>query len=212
MMSSVNRPETDRPTESQFSAPEGMGGRDHAAEIATFGIRLRQLRRSRKLSLEDLAGRTGLSAGLLSQLERGIGNPSFVTLMRLAQALDVQPGYFFPDTEGSRCIVRKARRRRIHFEMPGLTYELLTPDLSWRLEVLWAKFEPGVATAEAPYSHEGEECVWLIRGLLEAHVGDRTFLLHEGDSITFDCTVPHWYHNPGPDAAETYSAVTPASF
>lgn len=198
--------------EDDLAESAAVGERDYSEDRALLGNRLRELRHARQMSLEELAERTGLSIGLLSQIERGKGNPSFVTLSKVADALDIQLGYFFSETAETQCIVRKDQRRRIYFPTPGLTYELLTPDLNRRLEVLWTRLEPGVRTQDAAFSHEGEECVALVRGVLEAHVGDQVFILHEGDAITFDCSVPHWYYNPGPETAETFSAVTPPTF
>ncbi len=164
------------------------------------------------MSLEDLALRTGLSVGLLSQMERGRGNPSFVTLMRIANAFQVQLGYFFSDGPQRQLVVRRNERRRIRFPATGLTYELCTPDLSGKIAVIWTRMEPGMRGEEAPLHHEGEECLVLTRGVLEAHIGDQVVILHEGDSVTFDCSVPHWYYNPGPDIAETIGAMTPAAW
>jgi transcriptional regulator with XRE-family HTH domain len=212
MMSGVNLPESERPKGGQSSAPQSIYGRDYAEEIATFGVRLRELRRSRKMSLEELAARTGLSVGLLSQLERGIGNPSFMTLMRIADALHTQISHFFFENNEAGQVVRKNQRKHMYFPQPGLTIELLTPDLDRRLQVLWVRYEVGLRTEEGPFIHDGEECVCLVRGRLELHVGEMVVALSEGDSITFDCSVPHWYYNPGPEVAEILSAMTPPGF
>jgi transcriptional regulator with XRE-family HTH domain len=194
------------------STPEVVNGRNYEEEIASLGTKLRDLRRARKMSLEELSDLTGLSIGILSQIERGKGNPSFVTLMKVADSLDIQLGYFFSENSPSQILVRKSQRRRMRFTSPGLTYELVTPDLDRRLEVVWTSLEPGSRTQEEPFSHEGEECILLISGVLEAHVAEQVFMLEEGDAITFDCTAPHWYYNPGPDVAEVCGAITPPSF
>jgi transcriptional regulator with XRE-family HTH domain len=202
--------QTENGTSATYSVSDD--GRDYGEEITILGRKLRELRHAKHMSLEELVERTGLSIGLLSQIERGKGNPSFVTLMKVADALDIQLGHFFSETLETQCIVRKGQRRRIYFPAPGLTYELLTPDLNRRLEVVLARLEPGVRTQEGPFSHEGEECLVLMNGVLEAHVGDEVFMLYEGDAITFDCTMPHWYYNPGPEVAETFGAITPPSW
>ena len=193
-------------------APVAVDQRLYGEEIVNLGRKLRDLRRARGMSLEELVERTGLSIGLLSQIERGKGNPSFVTLMRVADAFGIQMSHFFPDDIEGQMVVRKDQRRRIIFPTSGLTYELLTPDVNRRVEVILAKLEPGVRTQDSPFSHEGEECIVLIRGILEAHVGDEVFVLHAGDAITFDCSLPHWYYNPGPEMAETFGAMTPPSW
>ena len=186
--------------------------REYGEEITILGRKLRDLRRARPLSLEELAKKTGLSIGLLSQIERGMGNPSFVTLMKIADAFQIQLGYFFSDSAETQIVVRKGQRRRIIFPTPGLTYELCTPDLNRRVALIWTRLEPGARTQEGPFSHEGEECLVLTRGVLEAHIGNEMFTLTEGDSITFDSAILHWYYNAGPEVAETFGAMTPPSW
>jgi len=191
---------------------EARPERDFTDKLATFGYRLRDLRYARKMSLEELSDRTGLSVGLLSQLERGIGNPSFLTLMKIADALHSQISHFFFDDSESRRVVRKDQRKRMDFPQPGITIELLTTDASRHLQALSVRYEVGLRTEEGPFRHEGEEVVCLVRGTLELHIGDEVFVLNEGDSVTFDSAVPHWYYNPGPEVAEIFSAMTPPAF
>jgi transcriptional regulator with XRE-family HTH domain len=208
----------DKPSESNShgvvipAAPIAADEKHYEEQIANLGRKLRDLRHAQSMSLEELVDRTGLSIGLLSQIERGKGNPSFVTLMKVADAFGVQMSYFFSDDAENHIVVRKDQRRTIFFPASGLTYELLTPDVNRRVEVIFARLEPGVRTQDSPFSHEGEECIVLIRGTLEAHIGDEVFTLQAGDAITFDCSLPHWYYNPGPDAAETFGAMTPPSW
>ena len=54
----------------------------------------------------------------------------------------------------------------------GLVYQLLTPDLSGALELLWIEYGPGATTAETPFTHQGEECGVILEGRLEVHVGE----------------------------------------
>lgn len=190
----------------------GVPRNSHNHEIARFGSAMRQLRHSRKLTLEELAERTGLSVGLLSQLERGIGNPSFMTLVKIADALGTPLSHFFFEREEIGTVVRKDERKRMSFSQPGITIELLTPPWTHPLQALWVRYEAGLCTEEDPFCHEGEEIVILVRGRLELHVGDEVFKLNEGDAVTYDCSIPHWYHNPGPDDAEIFSAMTKPAF
>jgi transcriptional regulator with XRE-family HTH domain len=186
--------------------------RDYSEEIAALGSRLRQFRYARQMSLEELAEKTGLSIGLLSQLERGIGNPAYVTLRRIVDALHIRAGQLVFDTEEVQAVIRKDQRRRTVFPKPGVTTDYLTPVSGHVLQALWVRYEVGLQFEEVPLRHEGEEVVVLVRGTLEIHVGDQAYMLHEGDSILFDCSLPHWYHNPGPEPAEIFSAMTPPAF
>src|SRR5262249_30820320 len=98
-----------------------------------------QRRAARGLAPREGAGKASLAAGLVSQLERGLGNPAFLTIAKIASALDVPIGTFFegPRTEG--VVVRRHERKRLTPRDPDATmgpiYELLTPDVHRQLEV-----------------------------------------------------------------------------
>ena len=167
------------PDESIPSAP-AIG-----AMLQDLGLRIRSLRKERGLTLERLAERSDLSVGLVSQVERGKGNPSFATLAQLAHGL----GY---DDGGH--------------------YELLTPDFTGSLEVVWVEHSPGYDTSATPYRHNGEEFGLVIEGRVVVHVDGVAHDLGPGDSIRYDSTVPHWYSNPGPDICRAVWVITPPTW
>ncbi|MBI2525257.1 MAG: cupin domain-containing protein [Candidatus Rokubacteria bacterium] len=187
------------------------------AVLAKFAAKLQELRAARGFSLEGLAEKASLSAGLLSQLERGVGNPSFLTIAKIAYALDVPIGTFFegPRTEG--VVVRRHERKRLiprdAAAVEGPIYELLTPDVYRKLEVVYVELPPHMSSnKEQPFSHEGEECGVLLSGRLEVHLGDETYVLETGDSISYQSVIPHWYNNPGDEPATSIWVITPPSF
>lgn len=182
-----------------------------------LGAKLGPLRATVGLTLEELASKAGISAGLLSQLERGIGNPSFNTMAKLAYALGVPVGTFFEEGISVDPVVRKSNRKKL---MHGAlnrrsavpVYELLTPDLRRKLEVIWVELPPGQSNEDAPFRHDTEECGILLKGTLEVHLGEKAYTLEEGDSISFSGLVPHWYRNPGRKPAVSVWVITPPSF
>jgi transcriptional regulator with XRE-family HTH domain len=183
-------------------------------DVLTLGSTLRAARRNAGLSVESLASGSGVSAGLISQLERGRGNPSFLTLRRLAAALDLPLGYFLegPDT-ATPMVVRAGERKRLQLPTElGLVYELLTPNLNGALEVLRSQIPATFDNRDRPFQHAGEECVHMLAGALQVCVGSREFLLEEGDSITYDSGVPHWWRNTSGEGAVILGVVTPPSF
>ncbi len=187
------------------------------ATISEFSRRLGPLRLAVGLSIEELAAKADISTGLLSQLERGIGNPSFNTMAKLAYALGVPIGTFFNGVQPADPVVRKhARKKLAHASFangtPAPVYELLTPDLQRKLEVIWVELPPGQSNEEAPFVHDTEECGVLLSGTLEVHLGDQVHTLNAGDSIAFNGLVPHWYRNPGKVPAVSIWIVTPPSF
>lgn len=154
----------------------------------------------------------GVSVGLLSQLERGVGNPSYLTLAKLALALDVPVGAFFgSDRSEDRFVVRRRERKRLVTAHEHAVFELLTPDLQGPFEMIWVELGPGVPEPET-YQHAGQECVLLLEGRVTYNLGALAYNLEEGDSITFPGDIPHRAVNPGPGVAKLVATMAPPSF
>ncbi|MCZ4522296.1 helix-turn-helix domain-containing protein [Rhodococcus ruber] len=198
--------------------PQGdMPGDNGSATMSTqqLGLLIRQFRAESGLSVSALSASSGVSSGLISQVERGLGNPGFTTLLKLAQALGVAVGDFFgaggPTDEPAR-IVRGSARRRLQVAEPDMIYELLTPTMSGKLGMLRAQISAGWSNENLPFRHEGEECVLIAVGSLVVYVDSVRHELCVGDSITYDASLPHWYANETTDPAVLIGAMTPPSF
>jgi transcriptional regulator with XRE-family HTH domain len=186
---------------------------DHARRaMSAAGALVLQLRREAGLSIASLAATADLSPGLLSQIERGQGNPSLTTLIKLSQALQVPVGRFFGPQEQDGALVRRDARRRLQVAEDNLVYELLTPHMHGQLGVVRAQIAAGWDNEDAPFLHPGEECVTIVQGKLYVRVNDTGYELEEGDSLTYDSSLPHWYRNASPHAAVLIGAMTPPSF
>ncbi len=192
-------------------AGEPVAPPDELAALAGIGVLIRRTRDDHGFTLEQLARRAGVSPGLLSQVERGIGNPSFRTLHKVAGALGLRVADLMTDVDGEREILVRADDRRI-LEVGQLSYELLTPDLRGKLEVLVTTLPAGFSNAEHPFAHEGEECVVVLSGSAQVTVGEDTFELAEGDAVTYDAAISHWWHNHADVPARVLGVVTPPSF
>src|SRR5690349_22782539 len=105
-------------------------------DVRALGVALRTARRDRGMTVEGLAAAAGVSSGLISQLERGQGNPAFLTLRRLAEALGLPVAHFVQGPPSSGILVRADQRKRLHLPDADLVCELLTPCLQGNLEVL----------------------------------------------------------------------------
>ncbi len=183
-----------------------------APTMQAVGALVRRLRVEAHLSLASLAASAELSPGLLSQIERGIGNPSFTTLIKLAHALEVPVGRFFVSEKKTGALVRAGEHPRLLLAEANLVYELLTPSIDGKLAMIRAQIAAGWSNESEPYLHEGEECVMLTRGELRISVGGDMYVLGEGDSLTYDPGQPHWYHNATEHDAELIGSMTPPSF
>jgi transcriptional regulator with XRE-family HTH domain len=193
---------------------EAIRPHDTTSDLNAVGQQLHDTRTSKGLSVQELADISSISTGMISQIERGLANPSINTISKLASALGLQLGIFFeprPQTD-NELVVRKHERRRIGIPDPNFVYELLVPDLKRTLEFVWVESAPGATTQNTPFQHEGEECGLVLQGTLEVHLSDEVFVLEAGDSIIFNSRIPHWYRNIGTERVLSVWAVTPPTF
>lgn len=185
---------------------------EDAAQVAmdSIGERLRELRISRGLGLRELARRVGVTASLLSQMERGGVNPSVMTLFRLAEALGSTTDYFFGEDRASgrapEPVVRGSDRARIQLS-GGITWERLTPTDEHDFEFMQCMYPPGATSAVEMLRHPGRDYGILVEGQLDVEVGFRTYRLSPGDSIAFDASLPHRLTNRGDVPARTIWVV-----
>lgn len=197
------------------STPAEVADLDDAAfgDVARIGRLLRHKRGAKGLTVEGLAASAGVSSGLVSELERGRANPSFINLWKISSALGVSIGELMPDQPRlTKVLVRASERKRLSLPDEHLVYELLTPDLQRSLEMTRIEVPPGYDNSERPFVHQGEEAVHLLEGTLEVWWGARHYSMTAGDTVTWDPSIPHWWRNQGTKRAVIIGAVTPPSF
>ncbi|MBC7088021.1 MAG: cupin domain-containing protein [Tissierellales bacterium] len=181
-----------------------------------IGNKIRELRRTKNMTINDLAKNSKLSSGLISQIERNIVSPTIVTLWKISQALDVSIGYLLDeaiDRDKNWCsVIRKSERKKLIVSNNNGIYELLSPNLNKKIEFLYITIKPGDSLQNELIVHDGEECGYIIEGKLLIKTAKGDFALNEGDSIYFDSTVPHRYVNIGEVDCISVWAMTPPSF
>ncbi|MDM4761495.1 cupin domain-containing protein [Galbitalea sp. SE-J8] len=188
---------------------------EYREEIAAMGVALRLARRRQGLSVQALSAKSDVSFGLISQLERGMGNPSFVSLQRLAEALEVPlPKLVSGVANQDALVVRRSERRLLPFsrdepESRQVVRELVTPANQSVLQVIRSTVPPGFSNEGRAFRHIGMECVVVESGSLVVVHGDRRVELGVGDSMTYECSVPHWWANTTDAPAVVLGAVTP---
>lgn len=161
-----------------------------------IGPRLRAARRAAGLTLDELAQRSELTKGFLSQLERDLTTPSVGSLLRICEVLDLPVGELFDTQQGP--LVRAAQRAPIAFGGSGVDEFQLTPAAERRLLVLASEIAPGGGSGEEAYRLASEaEFVHVLDGLLDIEIDGVEYRLAAGDSLTFDADAPHRWHNPG---------------
>lgn len=190
-----------------------------ATSVATLGSRVRALRDAMGLSLRDLAERSGVSAPMLSQVERGETSPTLQVATRIAAGLDLRLSQLLRlDEDGAVTVVRKAERRQGPTAANGRgpaahTYEILTPPLpGQRAELSRHVLAPGGATGGPgdPPMHEpgSRETALVESGKVVLHCDGAAHELATGDCVTFDADLPHHFENPGPDEASFLGIVS----
>jgi len=179
-----------------------------------IGSRIRQRRTDLGHSLQDLAGRTGLTPSFLSQVERDQTEPSITSLRKIAEALQVPIFYFLMTPEHHNPVVRKVDRRVLALPGSGVTYELLSPpDFVGRsMEIVVTRMGPGVVGGDHPVTHPGEEFIVVVQGTASIRVAEAEHVLLPGDSIYFHSSIPHQIRNAGESELEILAAITPPAF
>jgi transcriptional regulator with XRE-family HTH domain len=184
----------------------------HAASDLDLGPRLRALRRSKRLTLRELADRAAITESFLSQVERGVASPSIATVQRIARALGLSIAELFSE-RSSTSLVRRADRDRISY--PGLRAvdEFLTSAPNGRLQIILSTIEPGGGTGEEPYTHDSdEEVVIILEGQLDVWVDEEHHVLREGDALTLASRTPHRNTNRGDRPCRVLFCITPPSY
>ena len=178
-----------------------------------LGGRIRALRQARRLTLRDVAERSGVTESFLSQVERDVTSPSIATVQRIARALDLSIAQLFAEEPQTGRVVRREARRRVVYQGLKAVDEFLTSNMAGRLQVILSTIEPGGGTGAEPYTHDSdEEVVVVLSGVLDLWVGDEHYVLREGDAITFPSRLPHWNVNHGDRAATVLFCLTPPSY
>jgi XRE family transcriptional regulator, regulator of sulfur utilization len=180
--------------------------------LPAIGPRVKALREAMDLSLRDLAVRSGVSAPMLSQVERGETSPTLQVAARIAAGLELRLSQLLRlDEGGTVTVVRAGEGRR--GGASGHAYEVLSPPLpGLRAELSRHRLAPGAATGGPgdPPMHEpgARETAVIEAGTVDLLVDGARHRLHAGDTVTFDADLPHHFENPGKEEAVLLAVVS----
>jgi transcriptional regulator with XRE-family HTH domain len=200
-----------KPVTGTTATSQARNGSAAESDTSALGLRVRALREAMDLSLRDLADRTGVSAAMLSQVERGETSPTLSVAARIAAGLELTLSQLLRLDEGGHLVItrrgRGRRRRR-----GGHRVEELTPALpGQRADVSLHLLDLGAATGGAgdPPIHEpgSRETVYVQSGALALEIDGAEHELTAGDSVTFDADLPHRFENRGGEPAEFMAVV-----
>jgi XRE family transcriptional regulator, regulator of sulfur utilization len=182
-----------------------------APAVPAVGTRVRALRDAMGFSLRDLAERSGVSAPMLSQVERGETSPTLAVAAKIAAGLELTLSQLLRLDEGQHVAVSRAGGRR-RSTRGGHSIEELTPPLpGQRADVSVHALEPGATTggrADPPMHEPGSrETAVVLSGTLALIVDGARYELQEGDSVTFDADLPHHFENEGDEQTRFIAVI-----
>jgi transcriptional regulator with XRE-family HTH domain len=182
--------------------------------MAVIGLHLKELRSRRKLTVRELAARSGVSHATISLVERDKTSPSVDTLAAMLDALGTTLVGFFDDIRQSvpyspfysnDDLVEIGNTKSISYRMLGANHP------NRRILMMRETYEIGAETGGA-VSHTAQETGFVLRGSVEVTVGSESRVLTVSDGYYFDSQTPHRFRNVGATTAEIISAVTPPSY
>jgi transcriptional regulator with XRE-family HTH domain len=200
-----------------------MNDDDIETEAQRLGSEIREVRKARGLTLQDLSEAVSCSTAYLSRIELGSANVSAELLREISTALAVDPNWFFPKQTGDGPLERKhvvrAKNRRalsgMYTRSPeelGFEDELLSSTLSGQCYLILSRFRPGAGTPPEPmegYSFEGEQHAIVLTGEVELRLGDEVIVLREGDSFSYPSMIAHRFRNRTETEAVMVWAMSP---
>jgi transcriptional regulator with XRE-family HTH domain len=180
------------------------------------GSKIKEVRNTRELSVEDLSQRTGLTADQISKIENNEVMPSLSPLIKIARALGVRLGTFLDDHEELGPVINKAGeftegisftnnqasgQSMLHF------FSLAGNKAPRHMEPFFVDIEPQMNNPYTLSTHEGEEFIFILEGEVEIEYGQTKYQLKKGDSIYYDSIVPHHVHSPGTKKSQILGIV-----
>jgi transcriptional regulator with XRE-family HTH domain len=187
-----------------------------------IGARLKAARNARRMSQRELARRSGVTNGLVSQIEQNRSSPSVSSLKRILDALPMSLSEFFADDFPDRQKIfygqdelrelNPLKRYRNSDLAGGISLRQVGDGSTHQLQMLHERYAPGADTGAETYSHDGEEAGIVVSGRIEITVGEVTRELGPGEAYVFDSRIPHRFRNLGDEDCVLISACTPPTF
>ncbi|WP_246045539.1 helix-turn-helix domain-containing protein [Rubellimicrobium roseum] len=168
-------------------------------DVAPLGARIRERRKVLGLTLQAVAKEAGLTAGFISQVERGIAAPSLSSLTAIARVLGIDPSLLFAQPPGPETVTRHGARPVYGIDPNHMTYERISSTFPGnQIRAVLIHEAPGLRSE--PISHEGEELFFILSGALTVEIEGHVFRLEAGDSLHFASTRVHstWNHTNEP--------------
>ncbi len=177
-----------------------------------IGSKIKGLRLMHGLTMEDLADRTELSKGFISQLERNLTSPSIATLMDILSCLGTDLKEFFSDSASAPVVFDAEDAFVKDDEETGYSVSWLVPNAQKNdMEPILLTIAPG-GSFVSHEPHAGEEFGYVLSGAVTLTLGRQKLKVRHGSSFYFKSSMTHEVHNPGKTPAKILWVVSPPSF
>ncbi|MCM2534438.1 helix-turn-helix domain-containing protein [Neobacillus pocheonensis] len=180
-------------------------------ENIDIGKKVEKYRKAKELSNRELAKLAEITPSMLSQIERGLANPSIQTLKILAKALDVPTFSFFLEEKNTADLVVRTNQRK-KMVIDDLSYELLSPDFTGNLASAIMNVPPNTSSSEKLLEHKGEEVAFILEGKIRLYLNEEEHILEAGDSVKIPAYMKHKWENDFNQNAVVLFSVTPPAF
>lgn len=173
-----------------------------------IGERLKEIRRTRQLTLDDTAELTGVSKPMLGQIERGQSSPTINTLWKISTGLKIPLSFFCRQQESEFTIAALEDTEMIFEENGGMrAYPLFAFDPVRNVEIFYIEFDSRVRHESAAHVEGVEEYIFLLQGTLKLAIGGKEAVLYEKQSIRFRADVSHAYENISEELSCVYNMI-----
>ncbi|SDH27470.1 transcriptional regulator, XRE family with cupin sensor [Alteribacillus persepolensis] len=160
-----------------------------------IGSAVRSIRKKRNITIAEMSEGTGLSKGFISNMENNHTSPSLHTLQMIAEFLHVPLPYLLLENHQKIRVLREHERQQTIHNNQGVKVEHLTYKGGLRMQRV--DMAPGASTGKEPHAHAGEECHVVLQGTVLAEQGEDSVILEDGDSFSWNASVPHYVKNIG---------------
>ncbi|NYF23727.1 helix-turn-helix domain-containing protein [Sporosarcina sp. JAI121] len=177
-----------------------------------LGPSIKDLRLMKRMTLNEVSKKSGLSISFLSQVERSKSSVTLTSLKKISEALEVNVSHFFnlQDAE-SASITRRVEREEQNYHDVNFSYSNLSGNFQNPV------FEPIIATLlpgeqqKKPYSHKGQEFLYVLEGVLTVILDSEEHFLYPGDSLHIESSTPHTWFNDSNNSVKLLIVIAPVN-
>lgn len=180
------------------------------------GEKIRNIRKSKNMTIVELSELIDVTSGYISQIERDLISPSLAVLKRLSNALEVPLSVLFLEKSPDEIItIPHNERTKVKLNDFNVELEFITPilnddDKKIGFEAFLFKLNPKTWSSNHSISHGSKEYIYVVRGELECHVGEKIYIISKGDSIIVPENNNHIFYNKNDDVSEVLCIISPS--